>query len=209
MFSGRKLPITLVFSVLLGLAFGVSCKGFFPDPVLQSIAVGPASQTIQTGNTNNTLQMSAVGTYSDGTRPDNKVTWSVVPADESIVTLSKSGFATAVAQGTATITATSTEIPTISGSTTLTVTTGCIQKIDVTPVDPNIRVGNPQSFTATATTCNGSVDITDVATWKSSNTAVATIDSSGVATTITTGTTDITASSGGVTSPAQTLTVNP
>jgi len=209
MFTGRKLPITLVFGVLLGLAFGASCNGFFPDPVLQSIAVGPASQTIQTGDTNNTQQMSAVGTYSDGTRPDNKVTWSVVPADESVVTLSKSGLATAVAQGTATITATSTEIPTISGSTTLTVTTGCIQRIDVTPVDPGVRVGNDQPFTAMATTCNGSIDITDVATWNSTNVAVATIDSSGVAHTLTTGSTDITASSGGVTSPAQTLSVTP
>jgi len=209
MFTGRKLPLTLGFGVLLGLAFGVSCKGFFPDSVLQSIAVGPASQTIQTGNTNNQQQFTAVGTYNDGTRTDNKVTWSVSPGDGSIVTLTKGGLATAVAQGVATITATSTEIPTISGSTTLTVTTGCIQSIDVTPVNPNVRVGNTQPFKAMAATCNGSVDITDVATWNSSNTAVATIDSTGLATTITTGSTNITASSGGVTSPPQTLQVNP
>ncbi len=81
MFTGRKLPLTLGFGVLLGLAFGVSCKGFFPDSVLQSIAVGPASQTIQTGNTNNQQQFTAVGTYNDGTRTDNKVTWSVSPGD--------------------------------------------------------------------------------------------------------------------------------
>lgn len=209
MFTGRKLPLTLAFVVLVALAFGASCKGFFVNAVLQSIAVGPAAQTIQTGNTNNTQQMSAVGTYDDGTRPDNKVTWSVLPADGSIVTLSKSGLATAVGQGVATITATSTEIATISGETTLTVTVGCIQKIDVTPINPQVRVGNDQPFTAMATTCNGTFDITDVATWNSSDTSVATIDSSGLASTITQGFTLITASSGGVTSPSQKLTVTP
>src|SRR6266480_2296315 len=126
MFTGRRLPLTLAFIVLIGLAFGVSCKGFFPDPVLQSLEVGPSGKTIQTGDTNNTQQFSAVGTYDDGTRVTNKVTWSVDPSDGSVATLSPGGKATAVAPGTATITATSTEIPTIEGSQTLTVTVGCI-----------------------------------------------------------------------------------
>jgi len=123
-----------------------------------------------------------------------------------VATIDTNGVAHAIGLGTTTIRATQLGL---TGSTTLTVTTGCIQRIDVTPVDPGVRVGNDQPFTAMATTCNGSIDITDVATWNSTNVAVATIDSSGVAHTLTTGSTDITASSGGVTSPAQTLSVTP
>ena len=206
MLTGRKLPLTLAFVVLIGLAFGASCRGFFVAPVLQSIAVGPAGQTIQTGTTNNTQQMTAVGTYDDGQRVDHKVTWSADP--NGIVTMGTGGLATAVGQGVATITATSTEIPTIAGSTTLTVTIPCIQSIAVTPVNPPVTHGDTLQFTAIATTCNGPVDVSTVATWTSSNTSAATIDGNGLATGIAVGTTNITATLAGVTSPIQTLTVN-
>jgi trimeric autotransporter adhesin len=210
MFTGRKLPLTLAFGVLVIVATGVSCKGFFPNPTLQSVAVGPATPTLQTGNKNNTQQMTAVGTYDDGVRVDSKVTWSIADlTGVNVATVSTGGLVTAANQGTATVTTTSTEIPTLSGSTTVTVTVSCINSITVTPVNPIVKQGNSQPFIATANTCNGPFDITDVATWNSSNTAVATIDSSGNATTITAGTTNITASSAGVTStPVDVLTVN-
>jgi len=153
--------------------------------------------------------MTAVGTYDDGVRVDSKVTWSIADVTgTNVATVGTGGLVTAANQGTATVTATSTEIPTLSGSTTVTVTVSCIQSITVTPVSPQVKQGNSQPFTATANTCNGPFNITDVATWNSSNTAVATIDSTGNATTITTGMTNITASSAGVTSPIDVLTVN-
>jgi Bacterial Ig-like domain (group 2) len=207
MLTGRKLALTLAFTVLVAVAFGVSCRGFFPRPTLQSVAVGPATPTLQTGDTNNTRQMSAVGTYDDGVRPDSKVTWSIGP--EGVATVSTVGLVTAVSQGTTTVTATSTEISTLFGSTTVTVTVGCIQSIAVTPVKPIVKQGTSPQFTAMATTCTGLVDITNVATWNSSNTAVATIDSTGLASTLTIGSTNITASSAGVTStPPDVLTVD-
>ena len=210
MLTGRKLALTLAFTVLVALATGVSCKGFFPNPVLQSVAVGPADPTLQTGNANNTQQMTAVGTYDDGTRPDSKVTWSIVDVTgTNVATVGAGGLVTAQNQGTSSVTATSTEIPTLSGSTTVTVTVSCINSITVTPVSPQVTHGNSVQFTATANTCNGPFDITDVATWNSSNTAVATIDSNGNATTITAGSTNITATSASVTStPVDVLTVN-
>jgi hypothetical protein len=210
MLTGRKLVLRLAFTVLVALAFGVGCRGFFPKPTLQSVAVGPATPTLQTGNTNNTRQMTAVGTYDDGVRPDSKVTWSIADVTgTNVATVSAGGLVTAKNQGTATVTATSTEIPTLFGSTTVTVTVPCIQSIAVTPPNPTVTHGNTQQFIATALTCNGSVVITDFATWTSSDTTVATIDSSGLATAITAGkTTNITASSVGITSPAQVLTVN-
>ena len=134
MFTGRKLALTLAFTVLVALAFGVGCRGFFTKPVLQSLAVGPATITIQTGNTGNTQQFTAVGTYDTGQQIDDKVTWNVSPL--GIASISISGFATAEAPGQTTVTATSTEIPTIAGSTTLSVVPGGVTSITVTPAVP-------------------------------------------------------------------------
>ena len=65
MFRGGKLAVTLAFTGMVALATGVSCRGFFVKPTLTSVAVGPANPTIQTGTTNNTVQMFAVATFDD------------------------------------------------------------------------------------------------------------------------------------------------
>jgi trimeric autotransporter adhesin len=208
MLTGRKLPLTLAFMVLIGLAVGAGCRGFFVKPNLTQVAVGPATPTIQTGTTNNTQQFTAFGTFDDGSHSNPAVTWS--SSDDTVATISASGLATAVARGTSTITATAVQNPTVTGTTTLTVTVGCISKIDVTPLQQTIPAGTTFQFTAKATTCTGVVDITNVAKWVSSNTNAATINSTGLATSITAGTaTNITAASAGVTSPAAVLTVSP
>ncbi|HYU46466.1 MAG TPA: Ig-like domain-containing protein [Terriglobales bacterium] len=212
MLTGRKLTSTLALAVLVVLAFGASCKGFFVKPTLTTIAVSPPTPTITNATTNNTQQFAVVGTFDDGSHGSTPVTWSS-SQPTTIASINSSGLATAIGLGSTTITAASTILPNISGTATLTVTLGCIASIDVTPHGATVRVGTPQPFTATATPCAGSgtgtTDITDIATWNSSNAAVATISSSGVATTLTQGTTNITAASGGVTSPAQVLNVGP
>src|SRR6266436_7587776 len=42
MLTGRKLALTLAFTVLVALAFGAGCRGFFPKSVLQSLEIGRA-----------------------------------------------------------------------------------------------------------------------------------------------------------------------
>jgi hypothetical protein len=67
------------------------------------------------------------------------------------------------------------------------------------------------TLTAMANTCNGTVDITSVAQWTSSNTQIATVSAGVVTPTGTTGadgTITITASSGGVASNPITITVS-
>jgi hypothetical protein len=67
-------------------------------------------------------------------------------------------------------------------------------------------------FTAEALTCNGSFPVTDVATWTSSNTSLATVSAGAVlevAGLTTGGTVTITAAIGNVTSNAVTITVTP
>ncbi|MGO9085646.1 MAG: Ig-like domain-containing protein [Candidatus Sulfotelmatobacter sp.] len=199
-----KLRLIGAFAALAALALAVSCRGFFVNPTLTSISVGPLTPTIETGSTNDTVQMFAVGTFNDGSSGSTPVTWSVSGTNpitsQNIATITGAGLVTAAAYGTGTITASSTQLPSISGTQALTVTLGCIQSITIKPSSGSIiGAGNTTAFTAEATTCNGSFDITTVATWSSSNTQIATV-SQGTVTAVADGSITISASSGGVNS---------
>ncbi len=210
MLNGRRLPLTLAFAGLLLVAFGAGCRGFFVKPTLSSITVTPATATLQTGSTGNTQQYTAFGTFNDGSTGNPAVTWT--SSDTSVATISAAGLATSVATGTATITATATKNPTITGTGQLTVTVSCITQITLSQTSFTLSLGtsgqNSTSITATATTCNGSVPVTDTATWTSSNTSVATVNG-GTITAVGQGVANITASAGNVTSNTDVITVTP
>src|SRR3989441_66197 len=84
---------------------------------LKSIAVTPANKTLKPADTQ---QYTATGTFTDGSTQDltGSVTWA--SSDTTVATITTTGgLATAVANGTTTISATD-PVTTISGSTTLT-----------------------------------------------------------------------------------------
>ena len=209
----HKLCLTGTFAALLTFGLTVSCTGFFVNPTISSLAVGPATPTIETGTTGNTVQMTVFGTNSDGSTANNpSVSWSINPTD--VATISKSGLVTSVSTGTATVTATSNQNPTITGTQTVTVTVGCISSISITPTSGSVssNSGTTVQLTATAVTCNGSSDVTDVATWTSSNTSLATVSAglvSGMTGLTAGGNVTVTASVGDITSNAATITVSP
>ena len=159
-----------------------------------SIAVTPDSPSKAEGLTQ---QFTATGTFTDSTTQDLTATVAWTSSATTVATISSTGLATAVGQGTTTITATSDGIP---GSTVLTVTVAELQSIAVTPANPSLAEGQAQQFTATGTFTDGATqNLTATAAWTSSNTAVATIiDSTGLATAVGEGTTVITATSAGV-----------
>jgi hypothetical protein len=207
----QKFRLIGAFAALAALALAASCRGFFVKPTLTSLTVGPAGQSIQTGSTNNTVQMSAVGTFNDGSTGHPRVNWSISPT--SVATISSSGLVTSVDVGQATVTATSVDNPSIQGTQSVSVTVGCITSISISPTSAAISVSstpNTAQFKALANTCTTSgVDITSTASWQSSNPQVATV-AGGLAQAVAQGTTTISASSGGVTSSTNaTLTVNP
>jgi len=205
-----KLRLICAFAALATLALAASCRGFFVKPTLSSIVVTPGSPSIETGNTNNTVQMSVVATFNDGSSGSTPVSWKI--DDTSIATINASGLVTSVSTGTANVTATANVNPSITGSQPVTVTVACIQSIAISPTSFTISVTgtpNTEQFAAKATTCNGVIDITTSASWNSSNTAAATV-AGGLATAVAQGSTIISASSGGVNSTTNaTLTVNP
>ena len=214
-----KLHLLAAFAALASLALAVSCRGFFVNPTISSLAVGPVSPTIETGTTNNTVQMTAFGTNNDGSTNSNpSVSWSIASTSSlgtTVATISATGLVTSASVGTATITATSNQIPTVSGTQNLTVTVGCITSITLNPTSGSISASGTNTsipITAQATTCNGPQPVTDVATWTSSNTSLATV-AAGVVTAVPgitqSGNVQITASIGNISSAAATIAVSP
>jgi len=175
MFTGRKLPLTLAFGVLIGLAFGTSCNGFFVDPVLTTIAVGPSDQNVEVKDT---LQMSARGTYDDGSTKNitGSVLWS---SSDPSASITKGGLVTGVsAPGSSTISA---SLDTITGQATVNVVLTGVTAITVNPKTANANPGNSVDFTCAATVTGQAdpVDITAVATWNTSDTTNTTFDTGG------------------------------
>lgn len=167
MLTGRKLALSLAFVALIALAFGASCEGFFVDPVLTTISVGPSDQNVEV---NDTLQMSARGTYDDGSTKNitGSVLWS--SSDTAVATISDGGLVTGVsAPGDSTITA---SLDTISGTATVSVVLTGVTAITITPDTANVQKGGSQNFTCKATVTGqpAGVDVTSVVTWTTSDT---------------------------------------
>jgi hypothetical protein len=51
MLTGRRLALTLAFTVLVALATGISCRGFFQPNTLETVTLQPPSLDIGIGST--------------------------------------------------------------------------------------------------------------------------------------------------------------
>ena len=157
-----RLKLIGAFAVLLSLALAVSCKGFFVNPTLTSVAVGPQNLSL---NVTQQWQMSATGTYDDGTQKtlSSGVVWS--SSDPNTASVGQTtGTVTAVQIGAATISASAGSCTACSGSTTVTVVLQGVISITVTPSNQSTTRGGATVFyTALA---NGATDITNAgAVW--------------------------------------------
>lgn len=158
-------------AVLVTFAVAAGCTGFFVNPTLSSLSIGPQDQTITAAQT---LQMSATGTYSDGSTKDltGKVSWS--SGTTSCATINSNGLVTPVKSVTGICTTTiSAASGTISAATTtVTVSEGTPISIMLT-FQPNPPQHNSTvTFKAMATFPNSNTpqDITTSVTWINSDT---------------------------------------
>lgn len=144
--------------------FAVGCNGFFVNPTLTSVTVGPSATIDQNG----TVQMSAVGTYNDGsTSTLSDVFWS--SSETSVASVSTSGLVTGISPGSTTITGAS---GTVSGTATVTVSLSNVTGLKINPTTATAVINGTQSFTAMATVSSGNpVDVTSTATWSISSTS--------------------------------------
>ncbi len=164
--SRKKLQIVVAFATLFLFAAGVGCSGFFVDPVLTSIAVGPTA-TIQQGAT---VQESAIGTYNDGSTKvlGTGVQWS--SSDATAASVNSSGLVTGVSQGSATITG---AFQATSGTSSITVNLGNVTALVTKPAGTvSIKANAQQAFYAYATVTGESspVDVSATANWVLSDT---------------------------------------
>lgn len=140
------------------------------EPVLQSISVSPSSTSILSLST---ATFTASGSYSDGTTVDLTSLVSWTSSNTTIATIATTGTATALAQGTTSISAT---LSGVSGTSTLKVTGGTLTAITLSTPKTTLVKDTVARITATGTFSNGTTrDITRFVDWTTANSATATV----------------------------------
>ncbi|HKR09487.1 MAG TPA: Ig-like domain-containing protein [Gemmatimonadaceae bacterium] len=181
-----------------------------PPPTVASISVSPSTSSIQTGAT---VQLSAVARDASGNTISGQ-TFSWASSNNSVATVSSSGRVTAVAAGTANVSAT---IGSVSGSASITVTAPpppppppTVSSIAVSPSSSSIQTGATVQLSAVARDASGNTISGQTFSWASSNNSVATVSSSGRVTAVAVGTANVSATIGSVSgSAAITVTAPP
>jgi hypothetical protein len=177
--------------------FTNTCVGSGQPPILQSIGLFPSNPTMT--KLQQTTQFIALAVYlpaGSNNLLTSLATWA--SSNTSIATVDTTGLATAVSCGSTTITA---EYLGLIGQTPVTVQCSgnqTLQSITVLPLNPTVPViGQTTQFLALGTLVGGGQDdLTQTATWSSSNTTIANFIPAGqpaLATTLGCGTSTISA----------------
>ncbi len=189
----------LITALVLSILLSGSCRVDHVNPPslqLHSISVMPSGPSAAPGTTR---QLEAAGTYSDGTTRTitSPVGW--LSSDPSVAAVTSSGLLIAEHPGSATITAT---YLTFTASTAFECSP--VAALILSPAAATIAENTTIGFQAIATLQNGAdQDLTRVATWDSSNTAVAAVAQDGTASSLSnTGSSTISAAFGGETGTA-------
>jgi hypothetical protein len=163
--SGKKLPLTIAFTVLLVAAFGAGCKGFFQAPTLTSLTINPTSPSVLLNSTGS-LQAYAINSNGQGAYLTSGVSWSssspTVAALTGSCATAPCGSATVsgLQIGTSTITASS---QSVTNTATLTVYIQ-VSSMSISPMAQSIsQVGGTTPLPYIVTVQPGSVDISSSA----------------------------------------------
>ncbi|HOI58931.1 MULTISPECIES: Ig-like domain-containing protein [unclassified Methanoculleus] len=197
--------VTATADEIAGTATVTVTAGEPDEPVLESIRITPATAVLAI---NDTRLFAAAALDQDGAVMTGvNVTWA--SSNETVGTLDTNGTFTALAEGTANVTATADEI---AGTATVTVTAEepdepVATRIEVAPLTTTATVNETVNFSATVYD-QFEAELTDVAVaWASSNETVGTIDANGTFTALAAGITAVTATAGDASASAL-VTVN-
>src|SRR6202035_155334 len=122
--------------------------------------------TIQSLAAGTNLQLTASGTFSDGSEEDltSSVTWEASPS--AVATISTQGDLKGVAPGTAQVSAASQGI---TGQASISVGPPALLAISVSPSQGSLPLGESEPFAATGNFSDGSKqNLTSSVTWKAS-----------------------------------------
>lgn len=173
-----------------------------PAPVA-AVSVTLAAASLNPGQT--TQATATTRDANNNVLTGRTIAWS--SSNTGIASVNSSGVVSAVAVGSAQITATSEGQ---SGSATITITTSApvpVATVSVALANPSLTVGATTQATATTRDANNNVLSGRTIAWSSSNSSVATVSGSGLVTAVGAGTSQITATSEGQTGSAS-LTVS-
>ena len=156
-------------ALLLLLALGVACTGFFQNPTVSTITIDPPNPSVGFGPGSSPLQLTAAATNSDGSSATLKggtsctgttVCWS--SSDPTVATISVGGLLTGVSVGTSTITASS---GTVTGTTTATVAEA-VSSMTISPTSTAIPADGitAATFTIMGATQSGTQNISSLIT---------------------------------------------
>ena len=203
--SGIAAGTTTITASSEGKTGSASLSVTAPPPVpVAAVAVSPSSPSVQAGST---LQLSAVTSDAAGNVLTGRtIAWSSNAT--SIANVSASGLVTALAAGSAIVTATSEGK---TGTSSVTVTTPPpvpVATVTVSPAAPSVQVGSTVQLSAVARDASGNVLTGRTVTWTSSNTTLASVSTSGLVSALVAGTVTITANCGGVNGTSS-VTVTP
>ena len=215
--SKQNLRLIGAFAVVGVLALVASCRGFFVNPTITSLAIGPANLSLAPSTT---FQMVATATFSDGSTGDvtGKSVWT--SSNTSVASFSSPGRITAGSLQ---------NITTLPGTTSVSASDGTVssssQTVTVCPVvqtlvitvnsgnSATVTSGQSATFAANATfnSVTGTQNVTANVTWTITPTTILpSISSTGVGTTTSgqTGNVSVSASICGVNSNTVTLSVD-
>ncbi len=192
-----KFRLLGAFAVLGALALAASCRGFFVNPTISSLAIGPTNLTLAPGTS---YQMVATATYSDGST--NTVT------GQSVWSSSSPNVANFTAPGLLAAASLESLGSTLPGTTSVSASDGAVsssaQTVNVCPTVQSMTLtvstttsgtgGSSVSVTggttiyftvlATFSGVTGSQSVTDSVTWNIGNTSALPSISDGSGTTV-------------------------
>jgi hypothetical protein len=163
---------------------------------LNSISIAP-NTVILTVNT--TQQLTVTGKYSDGSQADvtNSVNWAT--SNASVATVNPNGLLTAVAAGTAAMTA---NVGSVSATASVTVNTvpKTLNSITIAPSQLTLPQGSTRQLSAAGNYSDGTQgDLTSTVNWSSSNAATAAVTATGLLSAAGTGLATVTANYSSIT----------
>lgn len=175
-----------------------------PEPVVATVTVSPAEAMIEVGATQ---QFTAVATTADGMVIDDvEFTW--MTDDTEVAMVDDTGLVTAVAAGTAMITATGNDVTSMPATVTVEELAPEVSSVEIVDAMPlMLVVGETHQLMAVARTSDGTMVGGAAFVWSSEDSEVATVDSTGLVTAVGTGMADVTAMIDGATSEPVTVTV--
>jgi uncharacterized protein YjdB len=163
-----------------------------PTPRLTGLTVSPTPVVLPAGGRR---QLTATGSYSDGTTRDLTGTATWTTTDVKVATIDATGLLTATSPGTTTVTATADGT---QASAEIAVTAPTLTGLTISSTRWRLVEGEMQQLTATGSYSDGTTrDLTGTVTWTSAIDKVATVDDSGRLTAHSPGTTTVTATADG------------